>query len=90
MDWRSVLWKIWMVIFTPTFFLIKILYWPVSALCNIILALLSPVFYTIQYCLRPFVYVYSILPRLQVRDRPGVSLFGIFAEALCYSRSTFS
>ncbi|OIW29861.1 hypothetical protein CONLIGDRAFT_348144 [Coniochaeta ligniaria NRRL 30616] len=65
MDWQSILWTTWMVIFTATFLLIKILYWPVSVLFSVILALLSPVFFTVQYCLRPFFYVYSILPRLQ-------------------------
>lgn len=65
MDSQEILWTIWMVIFTPTFLLIKILYWPVSILLNIILALLSPVFYTVSYCLKPFVYVYNILPRLK-------------------------
>ena len=68
MDWQTVLWTVWMVIFTPTFLLVKILYWPVRILCNVILTLLSPVFYTVQYCLSPFVYVYNVLPRLQVCD----------------------
>jgi len=66
MDWQTVLWTIWMIIFTPTFLLIKILYWPVSILISAILVLLSPVLYTVRYCLAPFLYVYSILPRLQV------------------------
>lgn len=68
MDWSKVLWTIWMVIFTPTFFIIRLLYWPVSVLFKAILTLLSPVLYTVQYCLRPLVYAYSIIPRLQVRD----------------------
>jgi len=66
MDWQTVLWTTWMVIFTPTFLLVKILYWPVRILFNVILTLLSPVFYTVHYCLSPFVYIYKILPRLQV------------------------
>lgn len=74
MDSQEILWTIWMVIFTPTFLLIKILYWPVSILLNIILALLSPVFYTVSYCLKPFVYVYNILPRLKVSGSAIVSL----------------
>ncbi|KAJ9157126.1 hypothetical protein NKR19_g3884 [Coniochaeta hoffmannii] len=65
MDWQTVLWTTWMVIFTPTFLLVKILYWPVRILFNVILTLLSPVFYTVHYCLSPFVYIYKILPRLQ-------------------------
>lgn len=68
MDWQTVLWTIWMVIFTPTFFLIKILYWPVSTLFRVILVLLSPVFATVQFCLRPCVYVWTVLPRLKVCD----------------------
>lgn len=66
MDWAKVLRTIWMVIFTPTFFLVKVLYWPVSILFSAILVLLSPIFYTVQYCLRPLFYVYSIIPRLKV------------------------
>jgi hypothetical protein len=67
MDWRTVLWTIWLIIFTPTFIIFKILYWPIRILWGAILTLLSPVFYTIRYFFGPFVYLYSILPRLKVR-----------------------
>ncbi|KAB5563393.1 hypothetical protein GE09DRAFT_1219952 [Coniochaeta sp. 2T2.1] len=65
MDWKSVLRTTWMVILTPTFFVVKILCWPILRLSNAVLTLLSPVFYTGKLCLAPFVYFYSVLPRFQ-------------------------
>ncbi|KAB5575905.1 hypothetical protein GE09DRAFT_608939 [Coniochaeta sp. 2T2.1] len=65
MDWKSVLRTTWMIVFTPTFFLVKILYWPILKLSNVVLTLLSPVFYTVRLCLAPVSYVYNVLPRFQ-------------------------
>jgi hypothetical protein len=66
MDWQAVLWTTWMVIFTPTYFLIRLLWWPVTRVFDITLTLLAPVIYTGKVFIAPFFYVYSILPRVQV------------------------
>lgn len=80
-----------MIIFTFTFLLVRILYWPVSILFDVILVLLSPVFYTVRYCLAPFFYVYSILPRLQVSATlPSPHHMHEPLLILCYSRCIFS
>jgi hypothetical protein len=53
---------------------------------------LSPVFYTIQCCLVPFVYLYNILPRAQVRKRASRFIdsgAGSVAKWSCYSQYMF-
>ncbi|RKU45945.1 hypothetical protein DL546_004337 [Coniochaeta pulveracea] len=65
MDWQSVLYTTWMVVFVPTYFLMRLLWWPFTTLYRFTLTLFSPVIYTLRVLVSPFFYLYNSLPRLQ-------------------------